>query len=672
MLAITFTEKAAAELKRRVRARFLELGEREHAREAERAWVSTIHGFCARLLRANALAAGIDPDFRVLDESRAARLAIDAFDRSLEEFVRSGGERLDLAASYTPDKLEGMVRTVYSRLRSQGQTVPRLPAIEPPVAGGERERLERALRAAGAALEGVDVNKTVSAALDAMAGCRDALEALPADALGEPRAFEELRVKRGNAKALRDPLFDELGEAMDAWVGLCTASQAYGRYVLLAKLIERYDRRYTKAKADGSALDFEDLELARARPAAGRRRAARPLRARASTHVMVDEFQDTNPLQNELLDLIADDNLFTVGDELQSIYGFRNADVGVFRRRRDDAEARGARVPSRHELPRAARGARRGRTAAFGSLWDDYPPLAAGRAEREPASRASRASSCSWPTRVAAHWADALPDERVRRLDAGPQGDPRGAPRRRACSRSGSRRWRGRGGLRLRRRRGAAARRERHGRATSARSPIAASPPISRGRRRLLAPAADRRPARLPRRAREPARRAARSTRCSPRRSCGASLDALALDADAGAREGRLADAWRVLEEAFLGGDGADGLAAALAERDRERIERFVARFAAEREAAPRMSLETLIDRAVTASGYDLAILALPEGERRMANVRKLMRLARAVRGRRVRARPARLHRLRRRAGAAAARARARRRSRARGSAPCG
>src|SRR3954449_3816452 len=154
VLAITFTEKAAAELKGRLRTRFLELGERERAREAERAWVSTIHGFCSRLLRANALTAGIDPDYRVLDEARAARIAIDAFDRSLEEFVRSGGERLDLAASYTPDRLERMVRTVYSRLRSQGQTRPKLPPIEKPVESGERARLERALRAAGAALDG--------------------------------------------------------------------------------------------------------------------------------------------------------------------------------------------------------------------------------------------------------------------------------------------------------------------------------------------------------------------------------------------------------------------------------------------------------------------------------------------------------------------------------------
>ena len=57
--------------------------------------------------------------------------------------------------------------------------------------------------------------------------------------------------------------------------------------------------------------------------------------------MLVDEFQDTNPLQNELLDLLERDNLFRVGDERQSIYGFRHADVGVFREHGERAAAEG-------------------------------------------------------------------------------------------------------------------------------------------------------------------------------------------------------------------------------------------------------------------------------------------------------------------------------------------
>ena len=70
ILTITFTEKAAAELRERIRARLRELGAAGAAREAEGAFISTIHGFCARVLRANALAAGLDPAFVVLRRVR--------------------------------------------------------------------------------------------------------------------------------------------------------------------------------------------------------------------------------------------------------------------------------------------------------------------------------------------------------------------------------------------------------------------------------------------------------------------------------------------------------------------------------------------------------------------------------------------------------------------------
>ena len=136
-------------MKSRVRRRFLELGRREEARAAEGAWISTIHGFCARILRTHALSAGIDPGFRVLDELEAERLSLDAFDGALEDFMADGvdPERIEMVAAYTPDRLRDMVRTVHSRLRSRGDRHPTLEEVSGRAAAGEHERLDAAARA---------------------------------------------------------------------------------------------------------------------------------------------------------------------------------------------------------------------------------------------------------------------------------------------------------------------------------------------------------------------------------------------------------------------------------------------------------------------------------------------------------------------------------------------
>ncbi len=127
ILAITFTERAAGELRQRVRARMLELGEREAARETEAANVCTFHSFCARLLRIHPLQAGVEPGFEILEEGIATRLRTLAFSDALGDFL--AGERqeaVDLVAAYGADPLRVMVLGAYAQLRSQGQAQPRL------------------------------------------------------------------------------------------------------------------------------------------------------------------------------------------------------------------------------------------------------------------------------------------------------------------------------------------------------------------------------------------------------------------------------------------------------------------------------------------------------------------------------------------------------------------
>jgi len=122
ILAITFTERAAGELRERVRARLLELGDRDAARDTEGAFVGTFHGFCVRVLRAHPLAAGLDPAFTIMDEGLAGRLRETAFKAALKEFLQ--GERaaaVDMLAAYGVDRVRALVDQAF-----RGAAQPRL------------------------------------------------------------------------------------------------------------------------------------------------------------------------------------------------------------------------------------------------------------------------------------------------------------------------------------------------------------------------------------------------------------------------------------------------------------------------------------------------------------------------------------------------------------------
>ena len=103
---------------------------------------------------------------------------------------------------------------------------------------------------------------------------------------------------------------------------------------LLQELLTRFAQEYAAAKARESALDFEDLQLAGRDLLRDNPKLRDDIRLRFRS-IMVDEFQDTNRLQTELIDLLRgpETETFYVGDEFQSIYGFRHADVQVFRER---------------------------------------------------------------------------------------------------------------------------------------------------------------------------------------------------------------------------------------------------------------------------------------------------------------------------------------------------
>jgi ATP-dependent exoDNAse (exonuclease V) beta subunit len=179
ILTITFTDKAAAEMRERIRVRLRQLGRLDAARATEGAYISTIHGFCARLLRTHALRAGIDPHFQVLDGWEAQRVADRAFDEALELLAQEEPGALDLIAAYGPFGLRSAILAAHTQLRSSGQLEPRLPPLPPaPDIDAARDRLELAAAAAAAELGTVSNPSTrVVDALERLERCGALLEA---------------------------------------------------------------------------------------------------------------------------------------------------------------------------------------------------------------------------------------------------------------------------------------------------------------------------------------------------------------------------------------------------------------------------------------------------------------------------------------------------------------
>ena len=150
VLAITYTERAAGELRGRIRQRLAELGRHDLARELDGAWISTIHGFCHRLLKAHPFEAGIDPRFRVLDENQARVLAGEAFEQALEAFCAAGDpERIRLLATYRARGLRRMLTGVFETLRSAGRELVLEIADRPPL----ETRIEELREAARCVIE---------------------------------------------------------------------------------------------------------------------------------------------------------------------------------------------------------------------------------------------------------------------------------------------------------------------------------------------------------------------------------------------------------------------------------------------------------------------------------------------------------------------------------------
>ncbi|MCC6343007.1 MAG: UvrD-helicase domain-containing protein [Bryobacterales bacterium] len=354
ILAVTFTEKAATEIKKRLIQSFTSDELRE---QIERAWVSTIHGFCTRLLKENAIAAAVDPDFSLLDEAQSRILQLHTAEAVLDDLLGERPELMRVLLRELNTGASGLAESLlefFEQARTAGMPLENLrppskqaasawPRIsgaarsilaDPPIGTfNQRQSHQRFHQWAAAVL-----------ALDPSSSFREKIRLFA----GMPSATSLKSTSRARSVALElEETLLPLAQAeliLDARLPV---------YPLILEALRRIRDAYSGAKRLRGVLDFDDLEEF----AIHLLESNEPLRARVRhsfDQVLMDELQDTNRLQWRLIDLVRrPDTLFAVGDINQSIYYFRHADPGVFRDYRDSLSSRGLPIDELRENYRA-------------------------------------------------------------------------------------------------------------------------------------------------------------------------------------------------------------------------------------------------------------------------------------------------------------------------------
>jgi ATP-dependent helicase/nuclease subunit A len=341
ILCLTFTERAAREIQARIRRR---VDRPAWLRELETAPILTFHAWCARLLRDYPMEVGVDPRFSVMTEE----MAVDLLRRVAVETLRRGLEAGDVPARRVVEThgllgASGHLVDLVARIRTAGW---------PPL--GPVARFEKRIAEAGAEADG-HLRATLDEATEKLvAAIRPGARTIKArGALADlERAFgawrDEPSLDRGCAlgRAIKDtrgdpPAREAALSAFDSWSSARLESDRARDLGVWPALALTIRAEYRAARQARGALDYDDL-LLRTRELLTTHEEIRRAYRRRYRALLVDEHQDTDPVQHEILSLLVgadslaglrthgDPRWCVVGDVQQAIYGFRGASVVEF------------------------------------------------------------------------------------------------------------------------------------------------------------------------------------------------------------------------------------------------------------------------------------------------------------------------------------------------------
>ena len=389
ILAVTFTNKAAAQMKDKLRREIIRAINRKDTSPEQRARlreqladvpgadISTIHSFCSRLIRSHFFAAGVDGSFSVIgsDDAAGSELRSKALDELFEEAYDEGEEKfLRLLSVYWRKKSDNNLRKIllslYDKLRERADyrefmqnflpfTEEKFDRIAAALFSMLREKCdyyaalaekeEEYFRAVGRTKSEKNA-KTVAGALRAIAGEPDYFSAcaLPAksgfsiprkeSAKKDDSEEDTLHMARlaKICDSVKKDIFEDCAkvrsraEELDDYLRSGEIAECLVEYLL------RLDDRLWELKRERGVLDYNDLEHV-ALSLLSQPAVAEEMKAKYK-YVFVDEYQDVNPVQEKILSAVSGENVFLVGDVKQSIYGFRGSKSEFFVRKQREFE----------------------------------------------------------------------------------------------------------------------------------------------------------------------------------------------------------------------------------------------------------------------------------------------------------------------------------------------
>lgn len=333
--AVTYTEKAANNMKERLVKIFTDRGLLEERRVLENAYIGTIHGFASRLLKENPAEAGVDPHFTVLESGQADLLMDEVLEAVFEEAAGSP-DVFNLLQRYGKDgNLAEAVKAIHAKARSLGKPLAEMlktASLTRP--GTDALWLELASFLKQVIKTNGGTSKTAQANREAAVRLAELVPGREENLSWEKIAALEACGKEIKARGAGSEWVPEMRERLETLIGLEIEKTGAPFRESFFSLYESFSTRYTAIKEENGLLDFDDLLIKAYELFSGEdeiRAAVRERYREKFEHVMVDEFQDTNRLQSGWIDRLARaDNLFVVGDAKQSIYRFRHADLEAF------------------------------------------------------------------------------------------------------------------------------------------------------------------------------------------------------------------------------------------------------------------------------------------------------------------------------------------------------